>query len=703
MNPNEFRILGPPGTGKTTFLSRQIEKYADQYGPENIVVASYTKAAAAELNRRELPIPHENIGTLHALCYRGLKKYEIAETKAKEFNERYPSDAISVASGNMDEMAVDAVYHSDGDKCLSEYNLWRAKCLDLNTMHKSTIHWMKKWESWKMESGYIDFTDMITITLSMDEPMAGNPRIGIFDECFPENVKITMSDGKQYSIGNIVNNKINGTVLSYNEQTQCVEEKKIVGWHKVPLNNRPILSFAGLQATDDHPIFTKNGYRSLRTIIDSNKMELLYLNYENLQRQQAIKSSGKVDYSGVASWRWFVSQENDGSLSATVEETPVNNPEFVYCIDVEDNHNFFANNILVHNCQDFNQQQMKLIRHWAKYQDIVMLSGDDDQVLYDFCGASPDAFLDPNIPITNKRVLKQSWRLPKKIHEYSQTWIKNIKNREPKEFLPREEEGEVRHIKSTYRAPEGAIELAARYAQDGKTVMFLTSCGHFLNPIKEKLRAAGLSYWNPYRLTRGDWNPMGNFKKQSANRVSTRERIISFLSDASRTPLGYWTLESLNRWAELLKVQGVFKRGAKDRISALLSSTIPVIGDEKAFYGEIFEPFALQMAMERNVAWFRESLLGTKKHAADYPLSIYQRNGLVALEEKPKIIVGTIHSVKGGEASVTILFPDISLAAAEEYQRNPDPVIRTFYVGMTRAKETLIVCQPCSDMSVKLN
>ena len=402
---------------------------------------------------------------------------------------------------------------------------------------------------------------------------------------------------------------------------------------------------------------------------------------------------------------WFgkVSQENDGSLPATVEETPVNNPEFVYCIDVEDNHNFFANNILVHNCQDFNQQQMKLIRHWAKYQDIVMLSGDDDQVLYDFCGASPDAFLDPNISIANKRVLKQSWRLPKKIHEYSQTWIKNIKNREPKEFFPREEEGEVRHIKSTYRAPEGVIELAARYAQDGKTVMFLTSCGHFLNPIKEKLRAAGLSYWNPYRLTRGDWNPMGNFKKQSANRVSTRERIISFLSDASRTTLGYWTLESLNRWAELLKVQGVFKRGAKDRISALLGSTIPVIEDERAFYGEIFEPFALQMAMERNVAWFRESLLGTKKHAADYPLSIYQRNGLVALEEKPKIIVGTIHSVKGGEAAVTILFPDISLAAAEEYQRNPDPVTRTFYVGMTRAKETLIVCQPCSDMSVKLN
>lgn len=44
-------------TGKTTYLSKQIEHAAEKHGSENVVVASYTKAAATVLNRRQLPIP----------------------------------------------------------------------------------------------------------------------------------------------------------------------------------------------------------------------------------------------------------------------------------------------------------------------------------------------------------------------------------------------------------------------------------------------------------------------------------------------------------------------------------------------------------------------------------------------------------------------------------------------------------------------
>ena len=186
---NEFRVMGPPGTGKTTYLAKQIEHAAEKHGSENVVVASYTKAAATELNRRQLPIPRENIGTLHALCYRGLKQYEIAEVKAKEFNELHPQDAISVTgSSQMDEMAADAVFQTDGDKHLNEYNLWRAKCLDLGTLPPRTIAWLKKWESWKLNNHYIDFTDMISITLSMHEPMAGN-RLS----AFTMNARISIS------------------------------------------------------------------------------------------------------------------------------------------------------------------------------------------------------------------------------------------------------------------------------------------------------------------------------------------------------------------------------------------------------------------------------------------------------------------------------------------------------------------------------
>jgi DNA helicase II / ATP-dependent DNA helicase PcrA len=75
------------------------------------------------------------------------------------------------------------------------------------------------------------------------------------------------------------------------------------------------------------------------------------------------------------------------------------------------------------------------------------------------------------------------------------------------------------------------------------------------------------------------------------------------------------------------------------------------------------------------------------------------------LIETPKVIVGTIHSVKGGEADVVYLFPDLSQAGDAHYQRFGPPrdsLIRLFYVGATRARETLYICQRESARAVSI-
>jgi superfamily I DNA/RNA helicase len=69
------------------------------------------------------------------------------------------------------------------------------------------------------------------------------------------------------------------------------------------------------------------------------------------------------------------------------------------------------------------------------------------------------------------------------------------------------------------------------------------------------------------------------------------------------------------------------------------------------------------------------------------------------------VVVGTIHSVKGGQADVVYLFPDLSPAGDAQYRRpgpTRDPVIRTFYVGATRARETLYICSAESAMAVRI-
>lgn len=540
MAENEFRVLGPPGTGKTRYLIRQIEKAAEKHGADNIVVASYTRTAAATLIGRQATIPNENIGTLHALCYRSLGSPEIAEINAASFNEEYPASAISLASnGKMDEMAADAVFETEGDRHLATYNLYRAKCMDLALMPKSTIEWVKRWDLWKMRNKFIDFTDMIDIVRIIGDPLPGEPQIGIYDEC-----------------------------------------------------------------------------------------------------------------------------------------------------------------------QDFNRLEFRLLRHWAQFQEYVILAGDDDQTIYTFTGASPDAFMDPEIPPENKRILKQSYRLPRVIHRYSQEWIQQITNREPKEFNPKDEEGKIIYSKSTYKTPQWAIEYAANQAQEGKTTMILTSCGYMLNNIKDCLRDFGLTFHNPYRVTRSDWNPLGNFNpEKGGKRITTRARIIAFLNETlSVSGKPYWNMQDLSRWLELVRIKGVLKKGAKEKIIEILDSQAGMYsGSEEDFYREIFEDFALEKALDRNIPWFRSVLLAAKAKVVEYPLKIYEKHGLEALRSRPRIIIGTVHSVKGGEADNVILFPDVSLNAMTEYQKNRDPVIRTFYVGMTRARENLVICRPVSDLCVKLH
>src|SRR5262245_30690340 len=83
----ELRVFGPPGTGKTTYLAAQVGRAAEKYGADRVWVSSFTRAAAAEIGSRGLPIPPQMCATLHAHAYRSLGRPEVAEKHIKEWNE----------------------------------------------------------------------------------------------------------------------------------------------------------------------------------------------------------------------------------------------------------------------------------------------------------------------------------------------------------------------------------------------------------------------------------------------------------------------------------------------------------------------------------------------------------------------------------------------------------------------------------------
>ena len=103
--------------------------------------------------------------------------------------------------------------------------------------------------------------------------------------------------------------------------------------------------------------------------------------------------------------------------------------------------------------------------------------------------------------------------------------------------------------------------------------------------------------------------------------------------------------------------------------------------------------------------WWRQRLTKEMRERSKFPALVAEKQGPTALAEEPGVIVGTIHSVKGGQADVVYLFPDLSQAGDAQYRRDGarrDSVIRQFYVGATRAREKLYICARESNMAVSI-
>jgi DNA helicase II / ATP-dependent DNA helicase PcrA len=544
----EVRIFGPPGTGKTTFLTGSVRNTALLRGGHNVVVASFTVTAAAELAGRGLPLPKSQLGTLHSLCYRQLDRPPVADELVPEWNKDHPALALTVrAKTNVDDGApieANVGGATEGDALASQLDSLRARMVPEDEWPRDVRAFSKAWTDWKRSNGTIDFTDMIDLALQDIATAPGNPDIGFFDEV-----------------------------------------------------------------------------------------------------------------------------------------------------------------------QDFTPLELALIRKWGQSMERIVLAGDDDQCIYGFKGASPDAFLTPDIPDADKIVLSQSWRIPASVHRAAEHWIRQVGHRQEKAYLPRTEEGLVRHIPQAYNTPLSLLSQVEKAlgteVPDGEggtrpaTVMVLATCGYMLDPLKHELRKAGLPFHNPYRRTRGDWNPL----RPSGKGISSRERLLAYLLLDERDDVGMgdlsrpWTGEDVKRWAHVVKKQGIFVRGAAGAIDALPDRTLE--------YDEIAALFAsdvdLEQAVTPDLRWLERNLLAAARPGMKFPIEVARKRGPRALVSEPRVVIGTIHSVKGGQADVVFLIPDLSSRGSGEWERkgpSQDGVRRQMYVGMTRARHELAVLTPGTTLFV---
>ncbi len=522
----EFQIIGPPGTGKTTFLSKQISHSVEEFGYENVIVTSLTRTAAAEIASKDIPIPDSNVGTLHSFCFRELGYPDIAEKYIGGWNRDNPDIRLSEISENGDDLMGSSGSDNSRDRIFQSINIKRAYMIPEERWLRSEREFFVRWKAWKNKSGFYDFTDLI-------------------------------------------------------------EE----GLRNLPAPDKKVL--------------------------------------------------------------------------------------------------------IADEVQDYSRLEMALLRKWGEAENMekFIIAGDSDQLLYEWRGADPDLFKQEWVNESNRRILSQSYRIPKIIHDVAKNWIEQIAGREKIDYLPKEgDSGAVKKIDVNLSTISRLQEEIESYLEHGKKIMFLTTCGYMLIPVMEFLRKSGFLYYNPYRISRGDWNPV------SRNGVSTLQRVKTLLYPNED---GYYSFYDVRIITEHWKAKELFKTGMKKKLhEGRLDENC--IFDEYS-YGTYLNEKGQEILYTKDLDKYKEAIIPSKIKSYEYPIQIAKMRGKSSLFEIPSIIIGTIHSVKGGEADVVYLFPDLSRLAAKNWQsqRGRDSIIRTFYVGMTRAREELKLCKPKDSCHVR--
>lgn len=833
----EVRIFGPPGTGKTTFLSGSVRNTALLRGSDNVVVASFTVTAAAELQGRGLPLPKSQIGTLHSLAYRQLDRPPVADEQIDDWNTHHPALTLSVNGRkvNVDDGApleAGAGGATDGDALAARLDSLRARMVPRDDWPADVRDFADKWEDWKGANGLIDFTDMIEHALT-DVPTApGKPDVGFFDEVqdfTPLELALIRKWGQHMErmvlAGDDDQCSVAGTmVLTTNRGEVPIEELtdgdllvsydrfnggKVRGrgadavgylWQRAvrPYTGRVhrlTTNRAATEVTHDHRTLVRWAPRA-------EDAQAVYLmrkgDWWRIGMVKLIYPSGDLgpamrlrQEDGDASWLLGVYDTREAACVAEHElaarygvttalwrrvETPHGRQPVVSAEALKGMHTRLADDsterahrllrdLHLDPAHPLIERPMNPRQHmgagkafvvraaniasgwmqiptydgtadpdWqtvtttsrAAHEDVYSLNVDPyhhyvaDQIvlpncIYGFKGASPDAFLNPEIPDGDKIVLSQSWRIPASVHRAAEHWIGQVTRREPKLYAPRAEEGVVRQIAEHYQQPLQLVDQIERSLAttaydtnpyDGtvterpSTVMLLASCAYMLDPVKHELRARGIPFHNPYRKTRGDWNPL----TPSSNGVSSRERLLAYLvlderefGEGARP----WTGSDVKRWAHVVKKQGIFVRGAVAAIEALPDR-------ELDFETELAPLFANEVDLEQAVTpdldWFARNLLAASRNGMAFPLQVARKRGAVALVDVPRVVIGTIHSVKGGQADVVYLVPDLSSRGSNEWRQRglpQDGVRRQMYVGMTRARRELAVCNPATKLFVE--
>jgi superfamily I DNA/RNA helicase len=277
----------------------------------------------------------------------------------------------------------------------------------------------------------------------------------------------------------------------------------------------------------------------------------------------------------------------------------------------------------------------------------IYFAGDDDQCIYSWMGVDVRDFLNAS---NNKIVLDKSYRLPRNVYNIADSLIKQVVIRQKKVWSPVQEAGHVvwHHDIMEVDLTRGEWLILAR-------------TNYIANKISTELKEQGYLFWRE-----------GSGWSISPNVLTGIEVWLKLCKGLTTTATELKTLSTL------LKSDIVTKSGRKNL--ATLDNEVPYDLES------IKENFTISDLKQK--PWHEVLKVAEKERIY---ISSVRRMGEKILTDKPRIKISTIHKAKGGEADNVALLLDSSKACVESADR--DGEIRTFYVGLTRAKKALHIIE----------
>lgn len=314
---------------------------------------------------------------------------------------------------------------------------------------------------------------------------------------------------------------------------------------------------------------------------------------------------------------------------------------------------------------------------WAWYlaqkvvAEQVYIGGDDDQTVYGWAGATPDFMLEEEGEF---EVLDRTYRIPSNVWEKCDETIKHVDRRQSKSVEPDREGGEFVALKKP------TVSDLRPYLLDDDVYMVFRA-RYMIDEFTDKLHGAGIPYRN--ESTFDIWSEDIELIRNGIYKLETGDgrlkgREVSALKE-------YATHDMLNDnigFSNEDRVMGNVTGLDPEKVKAMFATrTVRGIED---FDGDWY----VEASDDLNY-YEGEAIMGSVE------------NGTTDLNPDT-LRIGTIHSAKGREADTVILATDTTQTIAEEMSKEltgrPDKHItdaerRVYYVGMTRAADTLVMAE----------